>query len=181
MPIPPVNVLDLEVAAIGDDVDPFHTKDRLGRFGRLRQEAHVDNLVRHLLFDDQLVLRIHRDLDVITDRDMRVPGHRSAVGVCQRYLSLARAIEFREQRLGPITSPANGGDLLGEVLQGVDEANRIIRSDIVVHRFRQKQQLRAIVSLNVRHDRFYRSERDTGIRYFDFPHSLQDIWTRSTA
>jgi hypothetical protein len=44
---------------------------------------------------------------------MGMRRHGSAVGVGQRYLALASAIQFRKQRLRPITSPANGGDLLG--------------------------------------------------------------------
>ncbi len=37
------------------------------------------------------------------------------------------------------------------------------------------------MALNVCHAGFYRSERDTGIRYCDFPHSLQDIWNKPFA
>jgi hypothetical protein len=39
------DVLDLEVAAIGDDVDPLDAEDRTGRFGGLFQQAHIDDLI----------------------------------------------------------------------------------------------------------------------------------------
>jgi hypothetical protein len=36
---------NLEVAAIGDDIDRLNRKDGAGRFGGLRQQAHVDDLI----------------------------------------------------------------------------------------------------------------------------------------
>ena len=38
--------------------------------------------------------------------------------------------------------------------EGVDEANRIVRADIIVHRLRQQQELAALESGNVSHARF---------------------------
>ena len=58
-----VDVLDLEVAAIGDDIDPLDTEDRTRRFGGLLQQTHFDDLVGDLLLDDSAQcgsLHIHR-------------------------------------------------------------------------------------------------------------------------
>ena len=48
--------------------------------------------------------------------------------------------------------------------KGVDESHRIVRADIVVHRLRQQQHLRAMVTRNVRHAGVYRAKRGRGIR-----------------
>jgi hypothetical protein len=50
------------------------------------------------------------------------------------------------------------------VNKGVNKPYRVIRTDIVIHCLRQKQQLRAVVTSDVRHARFYRVTRRTGIR-----------------
>ena len=39
------DVLDLEVAAIGDDIDPLAAEDRAGRFGRLERSLCVIGLI----------------------------------------------------------------------------------------------------------------------------------------
>ena len=79
-----LDVLDLEIAAVGDDRDPLDAENLLGRLRRPGEQAHIDDLVRHLLFDDQLVLGVHRDLHVVADGNMRVRRHGSAVGVGER-------------------------------------------------------------------------------------------------
>lgn len=38
--------------------------------------------------------------------------------------------------------------------EGVNEADRIIRADVIVHRLRQQQELLALESANVSHPRF---------------------------
>jgi hypothetical protein len=40
-----VDVLDFEMAAIGDDIDPLDAEDRARRFGRLFQQARIDDPV----------------------------------------------------------------------------------------------------------------------------------------
>ena len=49
----------------------------------LRQKADIQNLIAHLLLDDQLVLGIDRDLNVVADRDPRVRCHGPAIGMGQ--------------------------------------------------------------------------------------------------
>jgi hypothetical protein len=51
------------------------------RLRRLGQQTHIEDLVRDLLLDDQLVLGIDRDLHVVPDRNVRVRRHGPAVGV----------------------------------------------------------------------------------------------------
>jgi hypothetical protein len=72
-------VLDLEVAAIGDDIDRLNLKDGAGPFGGVKQ-AHVDDLIGHFLVDNHL--------DIVADGDLGMGGHRPAVGIGQRYLAL---------------------------------------------------------------------------------------------
>ena len=69
-----------------------------GRFGGLRQQAHVDDLIGHFLVDDHLVLRVDGDLDIVADGDLGMGGHRPAVEIGQRYLALATPLQFRQQR-----------------------------------------------------------------------------------
>ena len=76
-----LDVLDLEIPAIGNDRDLLHAEDLLGRLRRLGQLAHIEDLVRDLLLDDQLMLGIHSDLDVVADGNMGVRRHGAAVGV----------------------------------------------------------------------------------------------------
>ena len=42
-----VDVLDLEVAAVGDDVDHLDIQNLASRFSGLRQQTHVHDLVGH--------------------------------------------------------------------------------------------------------------------------------------
>ena len=84
-----LDVFDLEVAAIRDDVDRLDPQDFAGRLRGLRQQAQVHDLVGHRLFDDQLVLRVDRHLNVVADADLRMRGHGAAVRIGQRDLVLA--------------------------------------------------------------------------------------------
>ena len=111
-----LDVLDLEVAAVGDDVDRLDTENAAGRFGGLRQQAHVDDLIGHLLLDDHLVLRVDRDLHVVADGDPRMRRHRAAVGIGQRDLVLAGPVKLRQHRLVTAALLAQGLDLLGEIV-----------------------------------------------------------------
>ena len=83
---------------------------------RFVPQTHIDNLVRDLLLDDQLVLGINGDLHVVAHRNMRMRRHRSAVGVGERDLALARLVQLRQHLLVPLTPLPNCGDLLGQVL-----------------------------------------------------------------
>ena len=109
------DVLGSEVAFVRDDVDPVATEDFAGRLGGRLQQAHVDDLVRHFLFDDQLVLRVDRELNVVADSDAGVRRHGAAVGIGQRYLVLARAFEVLQH--GGIFAAllAQGFDFLREI------------------------------------------------------------------
>src|SRR5947209_16619796 len=51
-----LDVLNLEIALVGNGFDGLDAQDFLRRFSGLRQQTHVDNLVGNLLLDDQLVL-----------------------------------------------------------------------------------------------------------------------------
>ena len=67
-----LNVLDLEVAAIGDDIDILDIENGAGRLGGLFQQAHVHDLIGHGLLDDHLVLRVDqpaRQLRARAERD----------------------------------------------------------------------------------------------------------------
>ena len=74
-----LDILDLEIPAVSDDRDLLDTKSLFGRLRRRGQQAQIEDLVRDLLLDDQLVLGVHRDLDVVTDCDVRVRRHGPAV------------------------------------------------------------------------------------------------------
>ena len=102
-----LNVLDLEVAAIGDDIDILDIENGAGRLGGLFQQAHVHDLIGHSLLDDHFVLRVDRDLDVVADANLRMGGHRPAVGISQRYLVLAGS--FRDPPASPRTGRVFGG------------------------------------------------------------------------
>jgi hypothetical protein len=70
-------------------------------------------LVRNLLFDDQLVLRVDGDLHIVADRNMRMRRHRTAVRVGERDLALAGSIQFRQHVLVPLAPLPDRGDLRG--------------------------------------------------------------------
>src|SRR6266404_8570176 len=100
-----LDVLDLEIAPIGHDRDPLHSENLFCRFGGLCQQTHIHNLVRDLLLDDQLVLRVDGDLHVVAHRNMRMRRHRSAVGVGERDLALSSLVQFRQYVLVPLPRP----------------------------------------------------------------------------
>ena len=61
------------------------------------------------------MLGIDRDLRVVADRDARVRCHRAAVGIAQRDLALAAAIEALQDGAQTIALGANCIDFRGEV------------------------------------------------------------------
>ena len=111
-----LDVLDLEIAPVGHDRDCLDPENLLCRFGGLRQQTHVHDLVGDLLLDDQLVLGIDRDLHVVAHGNTRVRRHRPAVGVGERDLVLAGALQLRQHVLVALAPLADRGDLLGQVL-----------------------------------------------------------------
>src|SRR5438270_2029168 len=111
-----LDVLDLEITPISHDRDPLDSENLFYRFGGLCQQTHIDNSVRDLLLDDQLVLGIDGDLHVVAHRNMRMRRHRSAVGVGERDLALPGLVQFRQHVLVPLTPLPNRGNLLGQVL-----------------------------------------------------------------
>jgi hypothetical protein len=112
-----LDVLDLEVTPIGDDIDALDVEDDAGRFGCLHQQADVHDLVGHGLLDDHFVLRVDCDLRVIADANLRMGGHRPAVGIGQRYLALAGPLELRQKRPVAAAFLAERLDLLGQVFR----------------------------------------------------------------
>src|ERR1700675_3290629 len=76
---------------------------------------------------------------------------------------VARSVPGSARRLR-LDPPETRLDQIKPIDEGVDEPHRIIRTDIVVDRFGQKKELRAFESRNMRHARFYRDARGTGIR-----------------
>ena len=111
-----LDVLDLEIPTVGYDRDLFDTEDLFSRRRRLGEQPHVNNLVRDLLLHDQLVLGVHRYLDVVADRNVPVRGHGPAVGVSERDLILTSAVEFRQHFLASRAAVTDRGDFLGQVL-----------------------------------------------------------------
>jgi hypothetical protein len=111
-----LDVLDLEVAAVGDDVDPLDVQNLASRFCGLRQQTHVHDLVGHRLLDDQLVLGVDRDLNVAANADLGMRGHGAAVGIGQRDLVLAGSLELSQHRVITPALLAERCDLLGQVL-----------------------------------------------------------------
>ncbi|MGH6823065.1 MAG: hypothetical protein ACREC4_06160 [Methylocella sp.] len=75
-----LDVLDLEGAAIGDDIDGRDIENGAGGLGGSRQKAHVDDLIGHGLRDEQFVLRVDRHLNVGADGHPRVRRHRPESG-----------------------------------------------------------------------------------------------------
>ena len=61
------NLLAVEVAAIGDGIEVLHFQRRLRPLGHGRKLRPVVTDVGHLMRDDQMMLRIHRDLHVVAD------------------------------------------------------------------------------------------------------------------
>ena len=74
-----LDVLDLEVDAIGDDIDSLDIENGAGWLGCLRQKARRPGWSR----DDHLVLRVDGELDIVADANLRMGGHRPAVGIGQ--------------------------------------------------------------------------------------------------
>src|SRR5471030_3349072 len=111
-----LDVLGPEVARVRDDVDLVYFEDFAGRLGGRLQQPHVDDLVGHFLVDDQLVLGVDGDLDVVADSDLGVRRHGAAVGIGQRYLVFARALELPQHGVVSTAFLAQGLDFLSEIL-----------------------------------------------------------------
>src|SRR3954454_19290738 len=110
-----LDVLDLEVAAVGNHRDAVRAKQFLGWRRGLGQQAHVDNLIADILLDEQLVLGINRDLDVVAHGDTGMCRHGAAIGVSERDLVLASSVQFGEKHRVSLTPLTKGRDLLGEM------------------------------------------------------------------
>src|SRR4051794_35583781 len=61
------------------------------------------------------------------------------------------------------------------VNKGFDEPHRVVSSDVIVNRLREKEQLRTVVTGNVCHAGFYRAAKNSGIPQDEFSHGLQDF------
>ena len=98
MKVPRDDTSDIRCVQVGDDIDRRNLKDGAGRLGGLFQQADVRDLIGHRLLDDHFVLRVDGDLDIVADGDLGMGGHCPAVGIGQRYLTLAAPLQFRQQR-----------------------------------------------------------------------------------
>src|SRR3712207_7296336 len=72
--------------------DAVRAKQLLGRGRGLGQQAHVDDLIGNLLLNEQLVLGIHRDLHVVADRDLGVPGDRKSTRLNSSHANISYAV-----------------------------------------------------------------------------------------
>ena len=111
-----LDVLDLEISSIGDNRDCLDIENILCRFGGLCQQTHVENLVGDLLFNDQFVLHVDRNLNVVADANMRERCHGTAIGIGQGDLICSGSIQLCQHVLASRPSRADRGDLLGQVL-----------------------------------------------------------------
>ena len=111
------DVVALEVAAIGDDVDRLDIQNGAGRFSGLFQQAHIDDLIGHRLLDDQLVFGVDSDLNVVADGDLGMGGHRPAVRIGQRHLSFATVLQLLKHRRIASALVAQRCDLLSQIIR----------------------------------------------------------------
>ena len=84
----------------------------------------------------------------------------------------------RDARLLRLHTSEPCGREIQPIDKGIDEANRVLRADIIVQRFRQEQSLRSVVADEVRHAAILslgtaESESVT----IEFSHGLQDLCT----
>ena len=70
---------------------------------------------------------------------------------------------------------ASAFGLIQSVDKRLDEPHRVVGSDVIVNRLREKEQLRTIVTGKVCHAGFYRAAKDAGIPHVGFSHGLQDF------
>jgi hypothetical protein len=110
-----LDVLDLKITLVGYDVDRLDTESLLRRLRGLRQQANVDHLVGDLLLHDQLVLGIDCDLNVVAHSNMRVGGHRPAIGIGQRDLVFPGPLQLFQHSRASRAPLADRGDLLSQV------------------------------------------------------------------
>ena len=82
--------------------------------------------------------------------DVKLQQIRGRICRAARHLRL-NATKSRRRQVQPVN-------------KGINEPHRVVRANIVIHCFRQKQQLRAVVTTDVRHAGFYRVRRRAGIR-----------------
>jgi len=88
----------------------------------------------------------------ISDAHRNTKDQRPRGRICRAARHLRRnAAEPRRREIQPVN-------------KGVNEPHRVVRTDIVIHCLRQKQQLRAVVTSDVRHAEFYRVRYHAGIR-----------------
>ena len=69
-----LDILDLEVAAVGNRLDALDPECFHGSCGHWGQQPHVENLVADVLLGDQFMLHVDRELDVVADADAPVIG-----------------------------------------------------------------------------------------------------------
>jgi len=83
------DVFGPEITLVGDHIDFSDLENFPRRLRCVLQQAHVQDLVGHFLFDDHLVLCVDGDLNVVADPDLRMGGHGATVGIRERHLAFA--------------------------------------------------------------------------------------------
>ena len=107
----------LEVARVGDRVDPIDGQVPTGRHRRLGQQTEIADLAMDLLLGDQFVLGVHRDLDVVADTDPGRGVHRPRLsGSVKESWSSPLAASASRCSLKPLTPPLDRSDLFPDVL-----------------------------------------------------------------
>ena len=88
-----LNVLNLVVTPVRNGVDRFNCEVFPSRGGGLRQQAEVRDLAVNLLFGDQVVLGVHRDLRVVAHGDPCRGVHRTRVRIRKGQLRFAALVQ----------------------------------------------------------------------------------------
>ena len=135
---------------------------------------------------DGLEVRLQRpqqpdDLDVAMAFGLEPPArpHPVEIAIYVELQQIAGRVAgpARRLRLDPLETR---GLQIEPIDEGVDEPHGIVGADIIVNRFRQKQELRAFESGYVRHAGFLPQRSATESRQSDFSHGLLEFWTSVT-
>ena len=122
-----LDVLDLEATPVGDDFDLLDPERLHGRLRRGSQQSHVDHLAVDLLLDDQLVRCVDGELHVGAHAHLGHPRHGPTVGIGERDLLLASAVQLLQQRPVALARASDRRDPLGppEVLMAGASADLV--------------------------------------------------------
>ena len=87
-----LDLLAVEVTAIGDGLEFLDLQRFFGRLRRIRELRAIRAHIRYLVRDDQMVLGVDRRLHIVADDAGAAPAgrHRAAVGIGERNLLIGR-------------------------------------------------------------------------------------------